>query len=126
MTIDQLKQRFPHATSDFLRANANDWGLDPLTGNPRALAKLERNPGHGALDSGQIQAATTGRFRVRLTSIRKRLLDQDNLCEKYHVDCCRYAGLLPGDGPATTEIETVQRKADPGEEERVIIELWKI
>ena len=94
--------------------------------NPGTPPKLERDSGNGALGKVQVQGRIAGRFLVRVTSVRKRLLDQDNLCEKYHVDCCRYAGLLPGDSPATTQIEVGQEKAEPGSGEFVRIEIFRI
>lgn len=68
----------------------------------------------------------TRRFLVRVTSVRRRLIDEDNLCEKYAVDCCRYAGLLPGDGPGQTKIEVIQRKASKEEEECTVIEIFQL
>lgn len=65
----------------------------------------------------------TGRFLVRVTSVRTRLVDEDNLCEKYVVDCCRYAGLIPEDCPGRTKIEVAQRKAEKGEEPHTEIEI---
>jgi len=46
------------------------------------------------------------------------------LCEKYHVDLCRYAGIISGDEASKTKIETIQRKAEKGEEEQVIIDIF--
>lgn len=93
---------------------------------PRKAPQLERAPGDGALGALPVQRPAAGRFFVRVTSVRSRLLDDDNLCEKYHVDCARYAGLLPGDGPRTTKIKTLQRQTDPGEAEHVKIEIFRI
>ncbi len=116
MTRDELKRYFPNATASTL-ALADDTG---------APAKLEPNPRASALEQGEAEALHTGRVLVRVTSVRKRLLDADNLCEKYHVDCLRYAGFLQNDSPAEVEIETRQRKAAKGEEECVTIELFAI
>ena len=74
----------------------------------------------------QVQRPNRRRFLVRVTSVRKRLLDEDNLCEKYHVDLCRYAGVLLGDEAGTTKIETGQRKAEKGETERTVIEIFEV
>ena len=79
--------------------------------------------GDESLASDEVQKADTKRVSVRVTSVRKRLLDEDNLCEKYHVDCCRYAGLLSGDEPGKTSIKATQRKAGKGEKEHTIIEI---
>lgn len=91
--------------------------------NPRQDAPVERHLGHAPLEASQVQGGATGRVLVRVTSIRRRLADEDGLCEKYHVDCCRYAGLLRDDSPEQTEIQTRQRKAAKGEEEHTLIEI---
>jgi len=80
----------------------------------------------GALGAGEAQGGHTGKFLVRVTSFRVRLLDEDNLCEKYHVDCCRYAGIIPGDDPGKAKIETGQVKVRSKSEERVLIEVVKL
>lgn len=58
--------------------------------------------------------------------MRVRLLDEDNLCEKYHVDCCRYAGLIPDDAPSLVRIQTLQRKARRGEAEHTEVEIYRL
>lgn len=58
--------------------------------------------------------------------MRVRLLDEDNLCEKYHVDCCRYAGLIPDDAPSQVRIQTLQRKARRGEAEHTQVEIYQL
>lgn len=58
--------------------------------------------------------------------MRVRLLDEDNLCEKYHVDCCRYAGLIPDDAPSLVRIQTLQRKARRGEAEHTQVEIYRL
>lgn len=97
-----------------------------LTGNPRAPAKLEHDSGNGAMGQIPVQAAVGRRFLVHVTSYRKRLLDQDNLCCKYLVDLCRYAGILPSDAPGTAEIKVSQQKVGPKEPERTIIEIFPL
>ncbi len=73
-----------------------------------------------------LQKGIGRQFLIRVTSIRKRLCDTDNLCEKYLVDLCRYAGILPGDSPATTRIEVCQQKAEPKAAEETRIEVWEV
>lgn len=115
MNREQLKAMFPHASEAFLSSNCS--------GDSRAVAKLERRIGNESLAAPQVQKATGQRFLVCVTSIRRRLLDEDNLCEKYHVDLCRYAGMLPCDSPDEVTIQTSQRKAGKGESERTVIEI---
>lgn len=111
---DFLRELFPNASPDFLNRN---------TGSP---AELERHSRDGAVGQVQVQKRTGRRFLVRVVSYRKRLLDEDNLAEKYHVDLCRYAGILPSDEAGTTQIQTSQVKTVKGEEERVLIEVFEI
>ncbi len=96
------------------------------TSRRRKASVVERNDEHEPLAKGQVQEAATARVFVRVTSVRKRLLDEDNLCEKFHVDCCRYAGLLLSDAPGKTSIKTTQRQAGKGEKEHIIIEITDI
>jgi hypothetical protein len=86
------------------------------------IAKLESNLGNAPLAAEEIQRPSGERLLVRVTSIRRRLLDEDNLCEKYHVDLCRYAGIIPCDSPDKIKIEVCQFKAGRGEQEKTIIE----
>ncbi len=95
------------------------------TKRPRKNAKLERDPCNGALDAKEVQGSTGARFFVRVTSIRKRLIDPDNICEKYHVDLCRYAGAIPNDSAAEIILETGQRKAGKAESEQTLIEIYE-
>ena len=92
--------------------NTNDTGKAPI---------LERTAGNAALVETQVQSGTGDRILVRIESVRKRLLDEDNLVSKYHTDLCRYSGLIPSDAPGICKIETTQRKAEKGEEERTEI-----
>ncbi len=96
---------------------------DNQTDRAGEAAKLERNSGDGPLAKSEAEKGNSERVLVRITSVRKRLIDEDNLAEKYHVDCCRYAGLIHGDEPSKTKIEVCQRKAAKGEAEHTIIEI---
>ena len=92
--------------------NPNDTGKAPIP---------QRAPSNAALVETQVQGRTGDRILVRIESIRKRLLDEDNLVSKYHTDLCRYSGLIPSDAPGVCKIETTQRKAEKGEAERTEI-----
>jgi hypothetical protein len=96
---------------------------DNQTDRAGEAAKLERNSGNGPLAKSEAEKGNPERVLVRVTSVRKRLIDEDNLAEKYHVDCCRYAGLIHGDEPSKTKIEVCQRKAAKDEAEHTIIEI---
>ena len=91
-----------------------------------AVAKLERNPGDGTVEQIQVQNGLGRRFLIRIKSIRKRLLDEDNLCEKFHVDLLRHSGVIPQDSPGTAKIEVSQEKVEPGAAEKTIVQVWKL
>jgi hypothetical protein len=88
-----------------------------------APAVLEPNPCDGSLGAAQSKEEMAQRVLVRIESVRTRLLDTDNLCEKYLVDLCRYAGIIKNDNPENCQIETNQRKSFEGESEKTIIEV---
>ena len=88
--------------------------------------KLERDAGNATLGAQEVQRPTSARFLVRIESKRKRLLDEDNLCEKYHVDLLRYSGVIADDSPERTKIEVSQSKAKKGEQEMIAIEVFEI
>ncbi len=91
-----------------------------------SLAVMERYPGHEPLAKAQVQEASSGRVLVRITSVRNRLLDDDNLCEKFHVDCLRYYGVIRGDSTKEAKIEVLQRKPEPDEPEHTLIEVEQL
>lgn len=115
MTAAELRTRFPHASAQFIARNSSD-GKAPAS-------KLEQSKPDAPSGADQPQARRAGKFLVRVKSFRRRLLDEDNLCEKYHVDCLRYAGIIPTDAPGLCRIETTQQKVGKKEEERVEIEV---
>lgn len=88
--------------------------------------KLERDLGDGTVAALPVQAGLGRRFLVRIKAFRKRLLDEDNLCCKYHVDLLRYSGVIPSDAPGIAKIEVCQEKVGPKEPERVEIEVYKL
>ena len=92
-----------------------------------AAAKLERHTGHGAVAALRLQEKAGKHFLIRVTAIRTRLLDDDNACEKYHIDLLRYAsGGALGDSPATTRIEVRQEKVEAGAREEVRLEVFEV
>ena len=97
-----------------------------ITVPTRKVAKLESSPGDAPLEAEAFQRQSGQGFLVRVTSLRTRLLDEDNMCEKYHVDLCRYAGVIPDDSPSEVKIEVCQKKAVKGEAEKITIEVFKI
>lgn len=108
-----ILRHFPNASVDLLSRNTSQTAI------------VERDSRDAPLGKKKVQGSTSQRILVRVTSVRKRLIDEDNLCEKYHVDLCRYAGIISGDEASKTKIETIQRKAEKNEEEQVIIEVYQ-
>jgi hypothetical protein len=88
--------------------------------------KLECNSLTPPLGKNKAKKGDSAKFSVRVTSFRHRLLDEDNICAKYHVDLCRYAGILPSDAPATTRIQATQEKIRSEEKEYTLIEIEKL
>ena len=119
MNADELKRKFPRASQSFIKINFPD-------GNTRPIDKLEPSPRVRPLAKKKDEGSTCQRFLVRITAFRHRLLDEDNICEKYYVDLCRYAGIIPNDAPDQVSIESKQKKVRKSEKERVIIEIYDI
>jgi hypothetical protein len=115
MTKNEITRRFPNASAAFMAAN-----LDPENSGP--VAVLEHDPGDASLEAKAVQRRDRRRFLVRVTAFRPRLLDEDNLCAKYHVDLCRYAGAIPDDAPGQVKIEVGQVKS---KHEEILIEIYE-
>lgn len=93
--------------------------------NPRALALMEHSVRHEPLAASESKEALGQRVLLRITSVRKRFCDTDNIAAKFFTDFCRYCGALESDAPDKTKIEIQQRKPHPGETERTIIEIFE-
>jgi hypothetical protein len=76
-------------------------------------AKLQRDTGDEPLAAVPGTNPDAKRRLVRLTSHRRRELDERNLWDKYFVDSLVTAGLLVNDTPRWAQIE-VKQKVDPG------------
>jgi Holliday junction resolvase RusA-like endonuclease len=81
---------------------------------------------NGALAAQKREETNSGRFSVRVESIRKRLIDPDNCVGKFFLDCLRYSGILKDDTAADIEYTITQRKAKKGEQERTELTIDKI
>jgi hypothetical protein len=114
--ITDAMRRCMHRETTLRKPNANHNPNDT-----REAPVPQRTAGNAALVEAQVQSGTGNRILIRIESVRKRLLDEDNLVSKYHTDLCRYSGLIPSDAPGVCKIETSQRKAEKGEEERTEI-----
>ena len=116
MTKNEITRRFPNASAAFIAAN-----LDPENSGPAAV--LEHGAGDAPLAAKKIQGPDRRKFFIRITTFRRRLLDEDNLCEKYHVDLCRYAGAIPDDAPGQVKIEVGQVRS---KNEEILIEIYEL
>lgn len=115
--LEAHRERMAHGKPSKI-TNANDHLLSPSPG-----PKPKRRARHGSLAAGQTQGGYTGRFLVCVTSYRRRLLDEDNLVAKWHIDALRYAGILPSDAPGIAKIEVAQIKVKSKAEERTEISI---
>jgi hypothetical protein len=93
---------------------------------PVKPAVMESRPRPKQVGPRKIKEVDPRKFHVVVTNYRRRLLDEDNLCEKYVVDCVRYARIIPGDAPQTTHIEVRQCKVDSESDERVEVDISEL
>ena len=112
------------------------WTQDDL----RAFDERQRNAHRAASQSPQPEPAirhepvaeearkggNPGRFQVRIVSFRGRLLDPDNLCAKYFIDCLRYSEIIPDDRPQDIELSVTQIKVANKSDERTEITVTKL
>jgi len=117
---EQIRKLFPQASADFIRKNFGD-----VVEGAWEDASTQPASRDGTLAESQAQETNPVGFFIRITSVRKRLADWDGIVGKYHTDCIRYAGIIPNDDPTTAFIQTTQRKAEKGEEEHTLIEVYK-
>lgn len=116
----QLKQGFSIISS--IGGGGGGGGISPS--NKGESSVMECSLSARTLGAAENEKGNTGRVLIRITSFRLRLIDEDNLCEKYIVDCCRYSGLLPDDNPEQTKIEVCQEKVRTKEEERTLVQIF--
>lgn len=64
-------------------------------------------------------------IHVSVVSFRKRLLDPDNLCPKYFIDCLRYAEIIKNDTAKDIALTVSQVKSDNERTEITIDIYWK-
>ena len=113
-----MERKPVHREATQIYANTN-------TDNNGQIAKLERPACNEPLATGKGEKEASGRVHFKFVSVRKRLIDPDNVSVKWLLDCCRRIGLVAGDEHDKVTIETAQRKAEKGEEEHTIIEITK-
>ena len=136
-----LADLFPKASASFLKLNQPTNAPQNTTSNPPIPAINTQSvlPSHRGptpkpkrcararpLAESQVKANDSRFYLVRVTSVRSRLIDTDNLVPKWHIDALRYAGILPSDAPDKARIETSQRKAKDGEAPHTQIQVIEI
>ena len=105
-------RRCMHREPALRKSNANH-----NTNNTGATAKLERIAGDEPLAASKGEKEASGRVHFKFVSVRKRLIDPDNVSVKWLLDCCRRIGLVAGDEHDKITLETAQRRANKNEEE---------
>jgi hypothetical protein len=89
-------------------------------GGDGQVSILERSVGPKSIRPKDLTIPHSGRVFVRVKVFRQRLTDTGNDCWKYHLDACRYLGLLADDNDATIHLtEEPHEKVKTKEEERV-------
>lgn len=83
--------------------------------------KPESIAGNESVAKKEGKSINSGRVLVRIVSYRRRLLDPDNLCPKYFIDCLRYAEIIKNDREEDIELSVTQRKVNTRQEERTEI-----
>jgi hypothetical protein len=111
-----IKRLFPNASKSVIEANLQDYG-QAHTDNPRKIAEPKCPIGNESLAQGKGEKAVSGRVHFCIISVRKRLIDPDNLVPKFYIDACRRLRLVAGDEHDKITLETAQRKAAKGEAE---------
>lgn len=124
MNPHTIRRLFPHASQSLIAANEQDYGK-PYIESDGQITKLERAACDEPLAASKGKKEAFGRVHFKFISVRKRLIDPDNVSIKWMLDCCRRIGLVAGDEHDKVTVETSQRKAEKGEEENTIIEITK-
>jgi len=122
MNPHTILRLFPNASKSIIAANAQDYAK-PHADCAGTIAKLERAIGDEPLAESKGKKEASGRVHFKFISVRKRLIDPDNVSVKWLLDCCRRIGLVKGDEHDKITLETAQRKAEKGEEEHTIIQI---
>lgn len=102
---------------------SKEFYADYLARHKPPSPKPEQNVPNAPDGKNARKAINAGRILVRVTSYRFRLLDPDNLCPKYFIDCLRYAEIIPNDREEDISLEVRQVKVNRRGEERTEIQV---
>lgn len=118
ITPNEFRRFFPQASRSASKRNGLENSSPPSPSKPEQIVQYKLG--------GEIQGekVNSGKVQIRIVSYRHRLLDEDDQCEKFFVDCCRYAGLIHSDSSDKACIpRSSQVKINKGEQQRVEIEI---
>lgn len=121
LTLEQIREKLSRNPS----LRAVNPGFDPA-GGVRGGTKSERAVGHGTVRPAPIEKENPIRCKVSVVSFRRRLLDPDNLCPKYHIDALRYAGVIADDTAKHLVFEVRQEKVNEKRSERTEITIERL
>lgn len=119
--------------SDLLRFSKKKHGSCQVQDNCAWQAsELEQSVVDSLYGQVQVQETITAPIVVSFTHVRKRPLDEDDLCEKYIIDALRRMRdpddplfrIIPGDAAKHIHVRHAQRKPAVGEKEYFIIEIY--
>ena len=84
-------------------------------------AKLEQVVRHEPVAAKAREAGHPKSVRVCIVSFRCRLIDPDNLCPKYFMDCLRYCGWIEDDSARHVTFSIYQTKVTSKDQQRTEI-----
>jgi len=93
---------------------------------PSPHSEQQRDPVDVGVAADAGEAVDQVRSVVRVTSYRLRLLDERNLWDKHCVDALSKAGAIVDDSKKWATVHVGQVKVASAEEERTVIEIWKL
>ena len=99
---------------------------NPMVCSVPSIAEPEQVICHEPLEEASGKEKVPGRFLLSVVSYRMRLIDPDNLCAKYAIDCLRYAGAIPDDSEKFIEIKVSQKKCKRKTRERTEITIEQL
>lgn len=121
MTRDEILARYPNASESFIRRN-----LDPAHSlphpQPQPPVQHVPPPAHAR------QEGSPACLKVRVTSLRRRLLDIDNLAggSKFIIDALRYQGFIRDDSPDHIELSFSQIKVRHRNQEETVVTIQRM
>lgn len=115
MTSNELRRLFPNHPESFIRRNSDS--SEAQSPKPEPIVRDEPV----AEKNGEDRNST--RLHVRVTSYRRKLIDPDNLCPKYFIDCLRMAEYISDDSAKDITLQVEQFKVKTSGEERTEIEI---